>query len=298
MITRRNLIVGLGSLATASGIGGYAVAIEPAMIPAVRTYKVAPPSWAERLRLRLAVIADLHACQPWMTAERVHGIALQVNALRPDAVLILGDFNAGHAFVSGPVMPGEWGEALAVLDAPLGRFAILGNHDWWHGPVPGMAGGPAEIRAVLRERNITLLENDVVRLAKDGQVFWIAGLADQMAHKARNGWTHGADDLQGTLARVPTDDPVILLAHEPFVFRRVPDRVGLTLCGHTHGGQINLPIVGAPFSPSHRYRYGHIVEQGRHLIVSGGLGESGLPVRLGVPPELLCVELGGQDLAA
>lgn len=298
MISRRNLIVGLGALATASGIGGYAVAIEPALTPAVRTYTVASPSWPDRLRLRLAVIADIHACRPWMTAERVHGIALQVNALQPDAVLILGDFNAGHALVTAPVMPAEWGEALAVLEAPLGRFAILGNHDWWHGPVPGMPGGPDEIRAVLRDRNIALLENDAIRLSKEGQTFWIAGLADQMAHKARNGWTRGADDLSGTLAQVPVDEPVVLLAHEPFVFRHMPQRVGLTLCGHTHGGQINLPIIGAPLSPSHRYRYGHIIEEGRQLIVSGGLGESGLPVRLGVPPELLCVELGGSHLAA
>ncbi len=159
-----------------------------------------------------------------------------------------------------------------------------------------MAGGPAEIRAVLAERRITLLENDVVPLSKDGQTFWIAGLADQMAHRIQRGWTRGADDLRGTLAKVPANEPVIMLAHEPFVFRRMPDRVGLTLCGHTHGGQVQLPLIGAPLTPSRRYCYGHVVENGRQLIVSGGLGESGVPVRLGVPPELLDVELGGPNL--
>lgn len=297
MIDRRGFLLGGGVLAAAPfGLAGYAVGIEPALTPAIRTYAVASPAWPDRLRLKLAVIADIHACEPWMSAERVHAVALQVNAMKSDAVVILGDFNAGHGFVTGPVMPEAWGEALSMLEAPLGIYAILGNHDWWHGPVPGMAGGPAEIRAVLAERKIRLLENDAVQLSKDGQPFWIAGLADQMAHRVQRGWTRGADDLAGTLARIPAGDPVVVLAHEPFVFPRMPERVALTLCGHTHGGQVVLPVLGAPVTSSRRYRYGHIVEDGRHLIVSGGLGESGLPVRFGIPPELLCVELCGANV--
>lgn len=298
MINRRRLMLG-GALAAAPvAFAGYAVAVEPALTPAVRDYTVASRSWPDRLRLRVAVIADIHACEPWMSAERVHGIALQVNALEADVIVILGDFNAGHRYVTGPVVPGAWGEALSILDAPLGCYAILGNHDWWHGPVPGMPGGPKEIRAELAQRGITTLENSAVRLSKDGQDFWIAGLADQMAHHVKRGWTRGADDLNGTLGQVPESDPLLMLAHEPFVFHRMPPRVGLTLCGHTHGGQVYIPLIGAPISPSHRYRYGHIIEDGRHLIVSGGLGESNLPVRFGVPPELLCVELGGPLLTA
>lgn len=298
MITsRRGLLLGAGALVAAPiGLAGYAVAVEPALTPAVRDYVVASPAWPDGLSLTIAVIADIHACEPWMSAERVHGIAMQVNALKADVIVILGDFNAGHRYVTGPVMPGAWGEALSVLDAPLGCFAILGNHDWWHGPVPGMPGGPAEIRAELAQRGITVLENRAVRLVKEGQDFWIAGLADQMAHHVKQGWTRGADDLKGTLAQIPASDPVLMLAHEPFVFYRMPPRVALTLCGHTHGGQVCLPLIGAPISPSRRYRYGHIVENDRHLIVSGGLGESNLPVRLGVPPELLRVRLGGSSL--
>lgn len=279
-----------------TGLAGYGVALEPFMTPAVRYYAVTPDGWPEQLRLRIGVIADIHACLPWMPAERVFDIVQQVNALEPDIVVLLGDFNAGHSVVTGPVMPGEWGEAVATLRPPLGSFAILGNHDWWHGPVPRMGGGPSLIRKTLRDRNIPLLENAAVPISRDGSIVWIAGLADQMAHRIRRGETHGADDLHGTLSRIPGNDPIILLAHEPFVFPMVPARVSLTLCGHTHGGQINLPIVGAPLSPTQRYRYGHIVENHRHLIVSGGLGESGLPIRIGVQPELLCVDLGGDEL--
>ncbi len=92
-----------------------------------------------------------------------------------------------------------------------------------------------------------------------------------------------------------TDDaPALLLAHEPDVFPRVPARVALTLAGHTHGGQVRVfgfsPIVPSDFG--NRYAYGHVVQDGRHLIVSGGLGNSVLPVRFGVPPEITLVRLG------
>ncbi|MDX7953573.1 metallophosphoesterase [Lichenihabitans sp. Uapishka_5] len=297
MISRRQFLV--GGAGFAAGIGttaAYGVGVEPNLVPAVRRYSLEPEGWPEGLHLRIGVLSDFHACEPWMSAERLHGIVAQMNALAPDLVALLGDFSAGHYYVTGPVMPAQWGEALAGLRAPLGSVAILGNHDWWHGPVPGMPGGPAEIRAALKARAIPLLENDVLPVMVGRQVVWIAGLADQMAHRVRRGEVRGADDLGGTLAKVTTDDPIVLLAHEPFVFPMVPRRVAVTLCGHTHGGQICLPGIGAPFSPTRRYRYGHIVERGRHLIVSGGLGESGFPVRIGVPPEIGLIELGSPGL--
>jgi uncharacterized protein len=97
------------------------------------------------------------------------------------------------------------------------------------------------------------------------------------------------------MRRITTDDPVILLVHEPDIFTHVSERVSLTLAGHTHGGQIVLPFVPPLWAPSEygaRYAYGHIVEESRHLIVSGGLGCSKVPMRLGVPPEIVRVTLG------
>jgi predicted MPP superfamily phosphohydrolase len=108
------------------------------------------------------------------------------------------------------------------------------------------------------------------------------------------GWRH-SDDLPGTLAKVKGREPLILLAHEPDIFPTVTDRASLTICGHTHGGQVALPFIGRPIVPSRygeRYAYGHIVEEGRHLIVSGGLGCSGIPVRFGVPPEIVVIDIG------
>ena len=146
--------------------------------------------------------------------------------------------------------------------------------------------------------NLPLMENDVVRLEpKDGPAVWLIGLGDQLAHPLGRGNFRGEDDLPGTLARIPEDGaPIVLMAHEPDIFPQVPERVALTISGHTHGGQVDLPFFGRLVVPSaygQRYAYGHVVEKGRHLIVSGGLGLSVLPVRLGVPPEIVLIELGG-----
>ena len=266
------------------------------MTPVVRRYAVSPPGWTPGLSLRIGVIADIHACEPWMPAERVRAIAEQCNALDPDLILLLGDFNAGHRIVKGPVLPGAWAEALSVLRAPLGAYAILGNHDWWHGPVPGMPGGPEEVRRALRSIDVRLLENEAVLVDRGGKRFWLAGLADQIAYQRVKRGHKGADDLPGTLKQVRDDLPVIMLAHEPYAFARMPERVSLTLSGHTHGGQIVVPGLGPIVTPSRRYNYGHIVEGNRNLIVSGGLGESGLPARLGVPPELLDITVTSPGL--
>ncbi len=97
-----------------------------------------------------------------------------------------------------------------------------------------------------------------------------------------------------TLAKIRDDAPVVLLAHEPDIFPKVPWRVSLTLSGHTHGGQVRVfgysPVVPSNFG--NRYAYGHVVEDDRNLIVSGGLGFSGMPVRFGVRPEILQIDLG------
>jgi predicted MPP superfamily phosphohydrolase len=295
-VSRRVFLQGLGGLvATGAAFGSYAMVIEPGFRLDVTSYRVTPPGWPPGLELKAAVLADIHACEPWMSAERVRTIAEVANALSPDIVFLLGDFNGGHYFASAPVMPAQWAEALSVLKAPLGAYAILGNHDWWHGALPTMKGDNGEsVRSGLRQAGITNLENDVVALRKDNQPFWVAGIGDQMAHWTGRRSFRGQDDLPGTLAKVTDEAPVILLAHEPFIFNRVPRRVALTLCGHTHGGQVNLPIISSIYERHHFGTdkvYGHIVENDRHMIISGGLGTSLAPVRFMRPPEIVSVTL-------
>jgi predicted MPP superfamily phosphohydrolase len=150
----------------------------------------------------------------------------------------------------------------------------------------------------LRTVGIPVYSNQSVRLEKDGYPFWLSGLEDQLALRPGKKWGRnsflGRDDLQATLAQITDEAPVILMAHEPDIFPEIPDRVSLTLSGHTHGGQLRLfgysPVV--PSRYGNRYAYGHVVEENRNLIVSGGLGCSIMPARFGSPPEIIVVELG------
>jgi uncharacterized protein len=303
MIDRRALLKAMAVLGlTVTGLGAYAVGFEP-RIHKVTRYRPRLPNWPQNLSLRVAVIADIHACEPWMGLDRVGQIVADTNALAPDLILLLGDYMANHRFVGRPIPAPEWAKVLAALKAPLGVHAILGNHDWWDDKEAQRLGhGPIRAQRALEAVGIPVYENDARRLTKDGQAFWLAGLGDQWAFqrssrgtKRRMNWTRGVDDLAGTMAQIQDDAPVILMIHEPDAFPSVPARVALTLAGHTHGGQVafgGFPLV-VPSRYGRRFAYGHIVEEWRHLIVSGGLGCSLAPVRFGVPPEIVLVELGG-----
>lgn len=303
LFTRRQVLRGVLALGSVSAaVGGYAVA-EPWRLNVTR-YSISPPGWTPGLSLRCAVIADLHACRPWMDEARIRQIVARTNALQPDVTFLLGDYVAGRGLLrySDDMPNAAWAQALAKLSAPLGVHAVLGNHDWWQDvAVQLRRGGPVPAGTALKDAGIPVYENSAVRLVKDGLPFWVAGLGDQWAYWPRGATRptyglhlyEGVDDLGATLARIADDAPVVLLAHEPDVFPDVPARVSLTISGHTHGGQVTLAGF-APIVPSRygrRYVYGHIEERGRNLVVSGGLGCSGLPVRFGRPPEIVLIEL-------
>jgi len=300
LISRRGFLklVG-GSFAGLMALGGYAFAYEPLARLAISRYRLTPPGWTPGLKLRLVALADFHACEPWMSTDRIISICARANELEGDVTLLLGDYAAGMNMVTRYVHSSEWSKALATLKAPLGVHAIMGNHDWWEDRTAQKNGGGDTFgHRALAEAGIPVYSNRAVRLEKDGYGFWLAGLEDQLALLPGRKWDRsrmqGLDDLDGTLAQVSDDLPVILLAHEPDIFPRVPERVSLTLSGHTHGGQIRL-LGYSPMVPSRygdRYAYGHILENGRNIIVSGGLGCSIAPVRFGVPPEIVVIDLG------
>jgi uncharacterized protein len=236
------------------------------------------PTWPPELAgLRVVVIADLHAGSPQIDEERIDRIVERVNAEAVDLVALLGDY------IDPEVALGEWIEPESIagrlgrLESRLGTYAVLGNHDWAH------AG--ARMGHALRNARITLLENRAVEVGGAGAAFWIAGLGDLWKREA---------DLEGTLEHVPANVPVLLFSHNPDVFPRVPRQVALTLSGHTHGAQVDLPVLRDKLTPSRfgaRYTGGHIEEGGRHLYVSDGIGTSRLPVRFRAKPELPVLEL-------
>lgn len=300
MITRRGLLKTLGGLVlTGFATSTYVFGIEPMLRLRTAEYKLRPADWPEGLKLRIVALADIHACEPWMSAARIGRICEVANSLEGDLIVLLGDYAAGMNLVTSYVHSENWSRAMSVLRAPLGVHAIMGNHDWWEDLSAQMAGGGDTFgHRALRDVGIKVYSNTAERLEKDGHGFWLAGLEDQLALRPGKKWNRrsfrGLDDLDGTLAQVADDGPVILLAHEPDIFPRVPSRVCLTMSGHTHGGQVRF-LGYAPLVPSaygNRYGYGHVVEQGRDIVISGGLGCSIAPIRFGSPPEIVVVELG------
>jgi uncharacterized protein len=294
-VTRRGLLQWLGRMALAGAAGGtYAFVIEPGFRLRTQYYAFTPPNWTPGLKLRLALLADPHLAEPYMPLHRWQKIVETANMLEADAILMLGDYAVGHNFVRRKVPAVDMASASAGLKAPLGVYAIMGNHDWWADRAAQQAGhGPTAGQKALEDAGIPVLENKAMRLIKDGLPFWFSGTASVIAIYKGPRHFEGRDDLPGTLAQITDSAPVIHLAHEPDQFVHVPERVSLTLSGHTHGGQVRIlnysPIV--PSEYGRKYAYGHIVENGRHLVVSGGLGVSILPVRFGVPPEIVVLDL-------
>ena len=221
----------IGSAALLVGSGAYAFGIEPAFRLRVQRYAPKPRAWPDDLSLRIAAVADIHIGEPYMPLSRVEAIVSATNALAPDLIVLLGDYVAGHRFTTRAIGMAELAPKLAGLQAPLGVHAILGNHDWWD-DLAAQRGrrGPIIAARALRDESIPVLENEAVRLTKDGRPFWLVGLGDQLAllQPGRKRY-RGVDDLPGALAKITDDAPAILLAHEPDIFPEVPDRVALTL---------------------------------------------------------------------
>ncbi len=232
------------------------------------------PAWPPELAgLRVAVIADLHAGAPHVDGPRLARIVAAVNRRRPDLVALLGDYVDPEVHLGTTVSPEAVAWRLGALRAPLGVFAVLGNHDW--------RGDGPRVAAALRAAGIAVLENSSRRAG----VLHVAGVADARTR---------APDLGAALADVPDGEPVLLLSQDPDVFTAVPGRVALTVSGHTHAGQVAIPGLRRLVIPSRhgeRYARGHVVEGGRHLFVSAGVGTTGWPVRLLAPPEVPILRL-------
>lgn len=259
MQTRRVFLRGLlGIFLAGLFASAWAFFIEPALRLRVKRHRITRDDWTAA-PLRIAAISDLHVGEPYVGLKRIEKIVARTNALKPDLIVLLGDYAAGHRFITRPVKIADAAPILGRLQAPLGVFAILGNHDWWDDPSAQRRGGLPNLYAdALTAQGIRHLSNEAVRLDQ----FWLAGLEDQLALLRRERGIIGLDDLPGTMAQITDDAPVVMLAHEPDIFAKMPDRVALTLSGHTHGGQVRLfgwsPVV--PSRYGNRYAYGHVRE--------------------------------------
>jgi len=268
------LVLWLLPLAAGLALAVYAFWIEPRSLVVTRLSLAVPGLERE---VRVIVMGDLQPAPPVESLESIAAIIDGMNAEEGDLVLLLGDYVSTRRLSTGFIDPHDTVPILGRLEAPMGVYAVLGNHDWWW-------DGP-EMRRLLTDQGITVLEDTAERIEAGTQSLWIAGLSDPVTQ---------VYDLKATLAQSAGSAPLLLLTHTPDVFPDVPSEVALTLAGHTHGGQVDLPFFGRLIVPSRfgeRFAYGLIEEAGRRLYVTSGIGTAIIPVRFRVPPEIAVITL-------
>jgi len=268
----RGKIIALALFSALSLLAVYALFIEPNRL-IVHSETITLTSWPPELHgMKIAAISDIHAGSPHIKLDKIRHLVELTNAQQPDLVLLPGDFVIQDVLGGGFIEPTALVAELKGLKASLGVFATLGNHDWWY--------NAPRVKSAFEEAGIKVLENQTVKIERNGKAFWLAGFSDE--------W-EGNPNIAETLRQVVDESPIIAFTHNPDLFPTIPNRVALTVAGHTHGGQVALPLVGRLVVPSRfkqRYAAGLVIESGKQLFVTTGVGTSIIPVRFGVPPEI------------
>jgi predicted MPP superfamily phosphohydrolase len=267
----RRSFLGLGGAGAVAGLG-YGFLVEPARISVERIRLRLPGLGSALESFRIVLLSDFHL-HPFTKLPLVRAAVEAANALKPDLVLLLGDFVDETADAIHELAP-----ELARLNARLGVFGVLGNHDHWKGA--GIVGEG------LRAHGIPLLINHGVELTVGTAPLFLAGIDSAWA---------GRPALGEALRDLGPGVPCILMAHEPdFADAAAQDgRTTLQVSGHSHGGQVRLPGIGALSLPSwgRKYDHGHYPLPGLQLYTNRGIGVVDIPVRFNCPPEVTEITL-------
>lgn len=279
------LIVLTLCLLAAAGCLLYAYFIEPHRL-VINRQELKIKGWNPAFNgLKIAAISDIHAGSNGVDSEKLKRIVAETNALEPDIIVLLGDYVSAKADGTGFVMSmAAIADALGSLYAKHGVYAVLGNHDSWHQDLTM----PRELKRV----GITVLENELTFIEKDGARLRILGFID---HLKINRWDEFSREAKKIVESHEQKGDLLVLEHSPDVLQMITGDLliskdlKLMLAGHTHGGQVWLPIVGRPIVPSsngQKYAAGHVKDNGVDMFVTTGIGESILPFRFMVPPEI------------
>jgi uncharacterized protein len=280
-ITAAGLISGLLMI-----LLGYAYFIEPSRL-VVNGYDVRVRNWnSDCDGLKIVAVSDIHGGSNGVTEEKIRRVVERVNNENADLVFLLGDYVSEYSEGSKQLkMPMEAvARNLRGLTAKYGVFAVLGNHDGRY--------GDAEIRSELEHAGIKVFENDGTTIMFNGWPIRLVGMED---HLKITTWEEFRSLTRNAIAQSGPAGDVILLEHSPDILpiitggNAVSPDLRLILAGHTHGGQVWFPIIGRPIVPSsygQKYAAGHVRENDVDLFVTTGVGESVLPFRFMVPPEI------------
>jgi len=222
--------------------------------------------------LRIVQLTDIHHSL-YTPLEDVERAVKMTNQLQPDLICLTGDYVTFSPTYIWPVA-----QVLGRLRARLGVFAVLGNHDF--------NVDADEMTRALESHHIRVLRNSHVSLGSGHNKLWLVGVDDLW-------WS--ADDLDAGMRHVPPRDPKILLCHNPIgIHMAAEHHIDLVLSGHTHGGQVRLPVVGGLYTKSKlgkRFIAGWNRLDGTQIYVSRGIGKVLVPLRMGCPPEIACLKL-------
>lgn len=254
----------------------WSFGIEPDLLVR-RQLTLAPANWSAP-PLRIAMASDLHIGAPRVGLGKLRTLVAELNAAQSDLVLLPGDFLYHGMIGDESVAPQAIAAELARLRAPLGVYATLGNHDWWRDG-EGM-------RQALEAVGIHVLDNAALRLPARDDELWLVGIGDDMT---------GHADARKAFAALPANARAIVMLHDPANVGELDPRTLVALAGHTHGGQVRLPFIGALVTPGRsplRHAWGWLEDVAIPTYVSSGVGTSILPVRFNCPPEYLILRLG------
>jgi predicted MPP superfamily phosphohydrolase len=257
----------------------YAYFVEPNLL-LINRFTIKVPHWSKELNgFKVVAISDIHGGSNSMDEAKLRYVAEQANAQQADVIVLLGDFvsQSGDKHDSGLKMePATIADNLKELSAKYGVYAVIGNHDWWH--------GEKEVRAELERVGIKLLENEASSFDVSGKQVSVLGIEDY--------WKRRKVDISAPLSQIAVKENIIGITHNPDSFDKTPADLSILLAGHTHGGQVWLPFIGAPIPVAKQeYTYGHIVHDARHLFVTKGVGTSGPGIRFCAVPEIVVLTL-------